>query len=110
MTIEEILKDFEENELSIKEAAAAIERLHKCNLSVFSCEPGDVFRNRFNGGLVMVLREDEDHDIHFLKEDGESDYESIFNFEECFESEDRNIKEYWETFIKEMRGELIHSV
>lgn len=65
---------------------------------------GDVFRHRYNGKLVMVLKEDEDHDIHFLCENGESDYESIFNFQKLFESEGRNVKEYWETFVDSLHA------
>lgn len=63
------------------------------HFGVFSCELGDVYRNRYDGKCI--------------DEDGQSDYESVNAFEENFESEDRNMKEYWETFVNSLRGKLI---
>ena len=99
MSLDKILKDFKENKIDEEETIAALNK----HFDVCFCELGDVYRNRRNGKLIMVLRIDEDKDIHFINEDGQSDYESIHRFEEYYENENRNVREHWESFVNSLK-------
>ena len=48
--------------------------------------------------------------LHFINENGQSDYESLFTFEKSFINENRNIKEHWRSLVNAMKGAMVNSV